>query len=104
MAWPLSDRKPATAWEAQIDKDFTMGAHELDPVKRKKYYDDWQKVMSDNLGFIFTINDEQFTAMRDHYGNVKPSSLYGVSGDVLWNIDELYDTHATGTGPAVQTP
>ncbi len=101
--WP-GQTKPATPWEAQIDKDFTMGAHELDPAKRKQYYSDWQRIMGEQQAFIFTIYGEQYTAMRDHYGNVKPSSLYGVGGDVLWNIDELYDTRATGAGPAVQTP
>ena len=101
--WP-AQKTPATPWEAQIDKDFSLGAHELDPVKRKKFYDDWQETMAQQQAFIFTVYTDQYAAMRDHYGNVQPSSLYGLGGSVLWNMDELYDTRATGTAPATQTP
>jgi peptide/nickel transport system substrate-binding protein len=103
MWWP-KQKQPATPWEAQIDKDFAMGAHELDPVKRKKYYDDWQQIVAVQQPVIFTVYSDQYAAMRDRFGNVQPSSLYGLGGSVLWNMEELYDTHAAGTSPAQQTP
>lgn len=101
--WP-SQKTPATPWEARIDRDFSLGAHELDPAKRKKFYDDWQETLAEQQAFIFTVYSDQYAAMRDHFGNVQPSSLYGLGGSVLWNMDELYDTNATGTGPAKLTP
>lgn len=97
--WP-NQKTPATPWEAQIDKDFSMGAHELDPAKRKKYYDNWQEILGVEQPFIFTVYSDQYTAMRNHYGNVQPSTY----GGLLWNQDELFDTNATGTKPDEQTP
>lgn len=97
--WP-KQKTPATPWEARIDRDFSLGAHELDPAKRKKYYDDWQEIMGEEQPFIFTVYSDQYAAMRNHYGNVQPPTV----GGLLWNQDELYDTNATGTTPYKLTP
>jgi peptide/nickel transport system substrate-binding protein len=93
--WPFQ-KKPATDWEARIDHDFSMGARVLDPKARKKYYDDWQETLGDEQPVIFVDYLDDFSAVRNHFGNLKPSPAYGLGGDVYWNMEEIYDTHATG--------
>jgi len=91
--WPRQ-KKPVTDWEARIDRDFAQGARELDPAKRKKYYDDWQEIIGEQQPMIFTTYGEDYTAVRNHFGNIKPTPSYGLGGDVYWNLEEVYDTHA----------
>ena len=93
--WP-KQKTPATPWEAQIDKDFINGAHELDPAKRKKFYDDWQEIVAQQQPFIFTVTTKVC-------GDAQPLRQYQAVGlmvwaaDVVWNIEEIFDTKATGT-------
>jgi peptide/nickel transport system substrate-binding protein len=96
--WP-NQKSPATPWEAKIDRDFTNGAHELKPAKRKIYYDDWQNMIGVEQPMIFLVYSDQFSAVRNHFGNIEPSSQVGLSGDVYWNLEEIYNTKA-----ARQTP
>jgi len=93
--WP-KQKTPSTPWEAQVDKLLFQGDHELNPAKRKAIYGQVQQIISDEQPFIFTVYREQFTSMRNHYGNIKPSTQYGLSGDVLWNLEEIFDTNAKG--------
>jgi peptide/nickel transport system substrate-binding protein len=92
--WP-KQKTPATPWEAEIDKLWTQGAQELDPVKRKAIYDRWQEIAGEQQPFNFTVVTDQITAVRKHFGNIKPSSL----GGVTWNLEEVYDTEATRDTP-----
>jgi peptide/nickel transport system substrate-binding protein len=92
--WP-KQKKPATDWEAEIDKLWVQGAQELDPAKRKAIYDRWQIVVAEQQPFIFTVVSEQITAIRNRFGNLKPASL-----STLWNLEEIFDTTAKGEAPA----
>jgi peptide/nickel transport system substrate-binding protein len=88
--WPRQE-KPATEWEAEIDKLWVQGAQELDPAKRKAIYDRWQTIVGEQQPFIFTVVPDQLTAVRNRFGNLKPPSLSGVT----WNIEEIFDMNAT---------
>ncbi len=97
--WNPQQKTPQTPWEARIDQDFTNGAHELNTAKRIKYYDDWQEILGEEQPMIFLDYADQYTAVRNHYGNLQPSSLTGFGGDVYWNIEEIYDTHSQRLTP-----
>jgi peptide/nickel transport system substrate-binding protein len=97
--WSPKQNTPATAWEARIDRDFTNGAHELDPAKRRKFYNDWQETLGIEQPMIFLDYGDQYSAVRNHFGNIEPSSLQGLGGDVYWNLEEIYDTHAVRLTP-----
>jgi len=73
-------------WERKIDILFEEGAKELDRVKRKKLYDEWQDIVSEELPFIYTTSSTVMTAVRNKFGNLKPTSY----GGVLHNIEEIY--------------
>lgn len=92
--WP-KQKKPATEWEAEIDKLWIEGAQELDPEKRRAIYNRWQTIVAEQQPFNFTIVADGLVAVRKRFGNLKPCSL----GLVTWNIEELYDLQATREQP-----
>jgi peptide/nickel transport system substrate-binding protein len=93
--WNPSQKQPATTWEARIDRDFTDGAHELDPSKRKKYYNDWQETMGVEQPMIFLTYENLYSAVRNHYANLEPSSFDGL----VWNLEEVYSTRVARVTP-----
>ena len=73
-------------WEKEIDLLFDEGVKELNKNKRKKIYDRWQKIVSEKLPLIYTVNSLVMYAVRNKFGNLKPS----VYGGILHNIEEIY--------------
>jgi len=96
--WRPKQTTPATPWEARIDADFSAGAHAQTIAERKKYYYDYQAILGEQQPMVFLVYQNQYTAMRNHFGNLQPSAFYGMSG-ALWNLEDIYDTHAHGTAP-----
>lgn len=94
--WP-KQAKPATPWEAEIDKLFVQGAQEMDQVKRKALYDRWQVIVAEQQPLTFLVTPTQYTALRKGFGNVKPASL--PRNGVLWNLEELFAEGATRAAP-----
>jgi peptide/nickel transport system substrate-binding protein len=93
--WPKQPH-PETEWEARIESDFSKAVQTLDLNERRKYYDDWQEVVSEEQPMIYIDNPEIYEALRNHFGNVKPCS----TGGATWNPEELFDTKAKGFMPA----
>jgi peptide/nickel transport system substrate-binding protein len=89
--WEPYQTKPTRPFEAEIDKLFREGAQELDDAKRRKIYEQWQKVVAENQPLIYTVVPDSLFALRNRFGNLKPS----VTGGVTWNIHEIYDLKAT---------
>jgi len=92
--WHPKQKTPATPWEAKIDDLFRRGAQELDPVKRKKIYDEWQQIASTQLPFIYTVVPNSLVAIRNRFGNLKPHPQ-----GAIWNQEEIYDLRATRQSP-----
>lgn len=84
--WYPKQEKPATPWEAEIDRLFDAGVQELDPQKRKQFYDRWQVIVTEELPLIYTVLPPSIIAVRNRFGNLKPTSY----GGALHNIEELY--------------
>ncbi len=85
--WNMADGSRRIAeWEKRIDIIFEKGAKELVQSKRKKLYDEWQKIVSEQLPLIYTTSPTIMMAVRNKFGNLKPT----VYGGVLHNIEELY--------------
>ncbi|MDE2223085.1 MAG: ABC transporter substrate-binding protein [Candidatus Omnitrophica bacterium] len=75
--WDPHEPKPATPWEARIDAIFDQGAQELDDNKRKALYDEWQRIVADELPVIYTVLGTDMFAVRNKFGNLKPSANGG---------------------------
>ena len=77
--WEISE------WEKEIDRLFAEGVQELDEVKRKKIYGEFQKIVAEQVPFLYLVNGLSFQAVRDRIQNLKYSAL----GGAFWNLYEL---------------
>ncbi len=84
--WNPHQAKPATAWEARIDEIYDQGAQELDENKRRGLYDEFQRIVADQLPVIYTVLSTDMYAVRNKFGNLKPT----VNGGAFHNIEEIY--------------
>ncbi|MDI6794456.1 MAG: ABC transporter substrate-binding protein, partial [bacterium] len=75
-----------TAWEREVDDIFNQGVSEMDPEKRKALYNRWQEIVAEQLPLIYTVNDPAIYAVRNKFGNLKPTAY----GGTLHNIEEIY--------------
>jgi peptide/nickel transport system substrate-binding protein len=86
--WFPRQKTPATEWEARMD--FLMNAQlkTLDFAERKKYYDEVQVILSEQLPMIYTVAPQSYAAYNSRLGNVRPTVLNYYRA--TWNIEELY--------------
>ena len=73
-------------WELKLNDIFEKAALELDFEKRKRLYDEYQKIVYEQKPIIYLYSPLRITAIRTKFKNVYPTPL----GDVLHNIDEIY--------------
>ncbi|MBE9016644.1 ABC transporter substrate-binding protein [Chroococcidiopsidales cyanobacterium LEGE 13417] len=84
---PLIGREVAD-WEAEIGRLYIRGAQELDENKRKKIYQQTQRLTQEYLPFIYLVNPLSLAAIRDRIQGVKYTAL-GSQAGTLWNKYEL---------------
>ncbi len=84
--WYPRQKSPHTSWEKRIDTIFDTAVQELDPKKRKKLYDEWQEIVAEKLPLIYTVLGANIFAVRNKFGNLKPSGY----GGVFHNLEEIY--------------
>ena len=85
--WDLGEKKPATPWEAELDRLMETQMTTVDPSARKKLYDRVQEIASQNLPLIFLVSPNILVAARSNVGNFRPAILEPY---VLWNADQLF--------------
>ncbi len=85
MWYPLQ-KTPATDWEKRTDEIFIRGVQELDENKRKVLYDEYQRIVAEELPVIYTVLSARLYAVRDKFGNLKPTNY----GGVFHNPEEIY--------------
>lgn len=84
--WNPSQKTPATAWEAEIDKLMREQATNLDAEKRKAAFDRVQEIAWEQEPFIYLVNRNALSAVSPNARNVHPVAL---RPQVYWNIDEI---------------
>jgi peptide/nickel transport system substrate-binding protein len=85
--WDLGETKPATPWEAELDKLMETQMTTNDPAERRKIYDRVQEIVAENLPFIFLVSPNILVASQSTVGNFRPAILEPY---VLWNLDQLF--------------
>jgi peptide/nickel transport system substrate-binding protein len=86
--WFPREKTPSTDWEARLDYLMDAQMKTLDDSERKKYYDEVQTIMAEQVPLIFTVTPMYYAAIRSDIGNVRPSALNGYRA--TWNAEELY--------------
>jgi peptide/nickel transport system substrate-binding protein len=72
-------------WEQKIDDLYVKASQELDEAKRKEIYGETQKIIAEQVPFIYMVNPLTFEAVRDRISGMKYSAL----GGGFWNLYEL---------------
>lgn len=81
----------ARDWEKQIDDLYNKGAIEFDNAKRKEIYGQAQKILYDQVPFIYLCSPMDIVATRNTLRNYVPTQM-SVSQQTygLHNLDEIY--------------
>lgn len=73
-------------WEKRIDYLYEQGALAVNFEERKKFYDEYQKIVYEQKPFIYIYSPIRIVAIRNKFKNIFPSSL----GGVTHNIEEIF--------------
>ncbi|HXW83667.1 MAG TPA: ABC transporter substrate-binding protein [Candidatus Binataceae bacterium] len=71
--WNPSEPKPATPWEAEIDRLLDQGDSEMDPQKRVPYYWRIQEILHDQLPMIEVVRQVGYSAWKNSIENYQPT-------------------------------
>jgi peptide/nickel transport system substrate-binding protein len=85
--WNLGQAKPATPWEAELDRLMEAQMTTNDAKERKKLYDRVQEIVAENLPLIFLVSPNILVAAQPTVGNFRPAILEPY---VSWNVDQLF--------------
>jgi peptide/nickel transport system substrate-binding protein len=84
--WNPSEKTPATAWEAEIDREMNRQASSLLQKERKQAVDRVQQIVADQQPFIYLVYPNVLLAVSPRVEGVQPAVL---EPNLVWNIDRL---------------
>lgn len=84
--WNPNQKKPATAWESEVDRLMQEQASSLEPTRRKRDIDRVQEIVWEQEPFIYLVNKHALSAVSSNLRNTRP---VGLRPQVYWNIDQL---------------
>ena len=91
--WNPNQASPATPWEAEIDRLMRAQSSELDPARRKVYFDRVQEIVSREAPFLYLVTKNELVAISPAVLNAMPSVL---RPQTVWNIEMLAVKPAVG--------
>jgi peptide/nickel transport system substrate-binding protein len=83
MWWPKQE-KPATEWEAEIDRIYDQAATTIDQNRRKQLYNRYQEIVSENVPLIYFTTTLTQPAFRNTLANFSPAPL------AFFDIETIY--------------
>jgi peptide/nickel transport system substrate-binding protein len=88
-AWNPAEPKPATSWEAEIDRLMEQQHTATDNAVRKKAFDGVQGVAYEQQPIVYLVNPDVLVAVSPLVRNVHVNPL---PPHVYWNIEHLFLT------------
>ena len=85
--WHLGEKKPATPWEAEIDRLMQEQLVTLDYKRRKLAFDRVQTIISEQLPMICLVSPNILLGAKNSLGTFRPSILDHYT---LSNVEELF--------------
>ncbi|MGA2641299.1 MAG: ABC transporter substrate-binding protein [Spirochaetia bacterium] len=73
--WNPLQPRPATTWEAKVDELYWQGYSERDPLKAKKIWDQFQRILLDQVPVMYTVYPVSFSAYRNKWANIRVDTL-----------------------------
>ncbi|MCL6643142.1 MAG: ABC transporter substrate-binding protein, partial [Candidatus Bipolaricaulota bacterium] len=89
--WRYSSKDNPPAWEKRVDELFDLGATTFDDEEVKRIYKEFQQIVSENLPYIYLVNQQFLYASKAEMGNnenFKPNWGVLALADTLWWKDE----------------
>jgi peptide/nickel transport system substrate-binding protein len=84
--WNPSQKTPATAWEAEIDRAMGVQASSLKQAERKQAMDRVQQIVADQQPFIYLVYPNALHAVSPRLEGVQPAVL---EPGLFWNVERL---------------
>jgi len=84
--WNPSEKTPATAWEAEIDRAMNLQASSLKDAERKQAVDRVQQIVADQQPFIYLVYPNTLYAVSPRLQGVRPAVL---EPGLVWNVESL---------------
>ncbi len=78
--WNPSEKAPATAWEAEIDKEMNVQAGTLNDADRKRAVDRVQQIVADQQPFIYLVYPNALFAVSPRLEGVMPAGARAGAG------------------------
>jgi peptide/nickel transport system substrate-binding protein len=94
--WNMSQEKPATEWEKQIDDLMHSMTSATDQVERKKAFDQVQKIFAENLPIIYFVAPRMYMGVSSRVGSLSPTIL---RPQLLWAADTITVRAPAASGP-----
>lgn len=85
--WHLGQKRPATEWEAEIDRLMLRQMTSTDPLERKRLYDRVQEIVAEELPIVPLASPHILVGAHRRLGNLQPAVLAPYA---LWNAEQLY--------------
>jgi peptide/nickel transport system substrate-binding protein len=85
--WHPLQEEPATEWEARIDYLYNEGKFTIDEQRRKEIYDEYQRIILEQLPVMYTVHPLSFLAVRDKWANVYYDTLNGLETERVFLED-----------------
>ena len=85
--WRVGSDRPATPWEAEIDRLMRAQVGMLDRAERKRAYDRVQAIVAEQVPLVFLVSPNVLVGARADLANVRPVVM---DHQLLWNIEELF--------------
>jgi peptide/nickel transport system substrate-binding protein len=85
--WNPNQAKPATSWEAEIDRLLKLQSTTLDENRRKTLFDRVQQIAWDEAPLLYLVNRNALVAAARSLRNLEPSPL---RPNILWNAERLW--------------
>jgi peptide/nickel transport system substrate-binding protein len=82
--WRPLQQKPATEWEAKIDDLYWQGFSTRDPGKAKAVWDQFQRIILDELPVMYMVYPDSFSAYRNKWGNIRVDTLQAPDSNFIY--------------------
>ena len=84
--WHPRQKKPATAWEAKIDKLLVRQERTFNEKERIAIFNQIQDIFAEQVPLVFLLTPFTYSGIQNKWQNVQVPP----SGTILWNMDELW--------------
>ena len=85
--WHPDEQKPASDWEAEIDRLMELQLVTMNYSKRKQLYDRVQEILDEQMPLICLASPDILVGAKDRVANFHPAILDPYA---LWNVEQLY--------------